>query len=124
MPKPEVHGSDYTDQEVNGFFDSVRELKATAVAESPPPELMVAAREFAAGRPRPTPKDMRLYIDHAVAVARGWDHPHDKQLMFHTAVKTYYTLAWLDYIQAHEEKVYDLTQALKVSFTPVLAMSR
>ncbi len=119
----DVSGADYSDEEINAFFDAVKSLRWTST-QRVPMWVQKEADAFARRRPRPTPEALRLHIDHAVHVARGWDHPNDHGLMFSAAVKSFYLLSWLDHLQRHEpsgeaRSQLDVSLGLKVSFMPV-----
>ena len=116
----EVKSSDFTDQQIDRFFDAVTHVQVE-VLEDVPPWLHETAQELAAQLPRPTPNELRLHIDHAVAVARGWDEPYDRKTMFDTAVKSFYILQWFE--RAHDrameiEGELDTRQIMDVTLSP------
>lgn len=120
----EVKGIDFSDEEFGRFFESVERLewKETAPTDE---SIHRAAEAFSRDPPMPGHDQMRSHIDHSVTVSRGWDHPYDRRLMFDTAVKSFYILAWLEYLQEQgrgdggQSKPVDLTLGVKVTFTPV-----
>jgi hypothetical protein len=115
----EVKSTDFGDDWINRFWDSIQELKCSIIGVVPGP-IRQAADRFAALKPRPSPDAFRSHIDVAVDVARGWDHPHDHDLMLAAAAKSYLLIAWLDYLQEQSPgQPLDLQAATRVSFTPV-----
>ena len=116
----EVHNTDFTDEELTRFFESVSRLTWSSITPVP---AWVGEQADAFGRspPRPTPAELRQHIDHAVAVARGWDDPDNKKVMLHAAIKSFYLIRWLEHLQKHSSKRTDLAMGYRVNFTPNVA---
>lgn len=104
MEKRIVRSTDFSDELIRDFFDAMDRLEPRFIRDVPD-WVRKAAEEFAATLPKPEPDELRQHIEHAVTVARGWDDPDDPQVMFHTAVKAYYTLKWFEFIHHHAEKM-------------------
>ena len=124
MPS-EVKGDQFSEEDLTRFFDQVERLKWE---ESEPTSEAIRreAEAFARSNPRPDLHTLRSHVDHAVATARGWDHPGDRAMMLDAAVEAFYILAWLDHLQERcrqtgDGSQIDLDLGVKITFTPVLA---
>jgi hypothetical protein len=114
----EVKSSDFSDSEIDAFFDRVERLQWKGVSD-PPEWLRTLADNFVATQPRPTPDEFRLHIEHTVTIASGWDDPDDHRIMFHTAVKAFYLTRWIEYLYHRTgDANLDIGLAMRASFTP------
>lgn len=120
-----VQQSDYQDAELEEFVTKIKRLSWKQVGTEPLPQWVAdAANAFAEEAPRPDIEELRAHIDHSVEVARGWDDPHDRVVMLHSALKSYYLLKWLDFLEHHAPDAVsgpvpvDVKWAARVSFTP------
>lgn len=104
MAKRIVSSTDFSDELIRDFFGAIDRLEPRFIGDVPD-WARQAAEEFASTLPKPEPAELRQHIEHAVAVARGWDDPDDPQVMFHTAVKSYYTLKWFEFVHERAEQM-------------------
>lgn len=125
----EVQPSDFSDEQLQAFIDATDRLEWVIVgAEDVPGWISEAAEAFSKDWPRPSIDELRLHIQHAVTVARGWDDPDHPKVMLHSALKSFIILAWLDYLEHHPPSgegpvPVDVKWATRVTFTPVREVS-
>lgn len=118
----EVRSSQFTDEQLKTFLDGIQRVFWTSARESKLTDwLRDQANTFADSLPRPTIDEFRLHIDRSVAVARGWDDPEDTKIMVHSALKSFYLVAWIEHLHrtAPELNPQTLMAAVAIAFTPV-----
>ena len=120
-----VRSEDFTDQELEEFLDRIERLDYT-IDPGTPQWVEHEAESYSQKNAKPTPRELRNYISHAVQSSMGWDDPHDSRKMLHAAVKAYYALDWIEHLHRHAKKAADVSiqTALKVKFTPIFKNPR
>lgn len=115
-----TRGEDFTDDQLNLFLGAIERLDFT-IDPSTPGWVREEAAAYSRRNPKPSLRELRMFINHETLTSMGWDDPDDPRKMLHGALKMFYTLDWLEHLRRAAERgkqVAEIQLALKVKLTP------